>query len=114
MLKPTLLLLCLPLILSGLALSEAFQSGISGKTLSAGNSLLGTPTPTAMFHRRLVEVHLKAPKKKEIVKEQIGDDPVKMFLAFANPTRNPNSIFVYMLMTLYALGKYSESHPPGM
>ena len=60
-----------------------------------------------------MELNLKAPKTKEEEKVKIGDDATKMFLAYANPVRNPNSIFVYLLMGLYALGKYSEAHPHG-
>jgi hypothetical protein len=46
------------------------------------------------------------------------DDPVKkemewdfgLVLLFMNPLRNPNSIFVYMFLILFVLGKYSETH----
>lgn len=37
------------------------------------------------------------------------NDPLELFLAYATPWRNPNSIFVYMLLTLYILGSITES-----
>eukprot|EP00977_Amphora_coffeiformis_P008490 scaffold1923_cov160-Amphora_coffeaeformis.AAC.2 len=36
-------------------------------------------------------------------------DPLQLFLVYMTPWRNPNSIFVYLLIILYALGKYSEA-----
>ena len=33
-----------------------------------------------------------------------------MVLLYLTPWRNPNSIFVYMFLVLYGLGKYSEAH----
>jgi hypothetical protein len=53
-------------------------------------------------------------KKKESAasgpqeKEKVGG--MGLFLLYMTPWKNPNSIFVYMLVTLYALGKYSEAH----
>ena len=111
MLKPAFLVFWLPVIFSGLALSEAFQtapSGVLGKTQSVQSFPSSTLRPA--FHRRSLEANLKGPKKKEEDKEKIGADGMKMFAAYANPMRNPNSIFVYLFMALYALGTYSEAH----
>ena len=33
-----------------------------------------------------------------------------LFLTYMTPWINPNSVFVYLFLTLYALGKYSEAH----
>ena len=116
MLTRTFLLFCLSVILSSLALGEAFQTGgqsvFGVKNAQSVQNPLNIPAQRS-FQRRSVEVNLKAPKKKEEEKEKIGDNASKMFLAYANPIRNPNSIFVYMLTVLYALGKYSEAHPHG-
>ncbi|KAL7559891.1 hypothetical protein ACA910_005388 [Epithemia clementina (nom. ined.)] len=40
-----------------------------------------------------------------------------LFLTYMTPWKNPNSIFVYLFLTLYLLGEYSEAHrtpPPGL
>jgi hypothetical protein len=51
-------------------------------------------------------------KKKTAVpqEKQAVTSNTDLFFLFMNPLRNPNSIFVYMLLILYALGTYSESH----
>jgi hypothetical protein len=36
-------------------------------------------------------------------------DGFRMFLAYATPWRNPNSIFVYLFLIIFLLGKYSEA-----
>lgn len=41
-------------------------------------------------------------------KEKVGG--IGLFFLYMTPWKNPNSIFVYMLLTLYFLGKYSEAH----
>ena len=48
---------------------------------------------------------LCAAKKPE--REKI--EGLDLVLLYLTPWKNPNSIFVYMLLILYALGKYSES-----
>jgi hypothetical protein len=42
------------------------------------------------------------------VKERVSG--IGLFFLYMTPWKNPNSIFVYMLVTLYFLGKYSEAH----
>ena len=51
-------------------------------------------------------------KKKEEAKIETRQvtDPLELFILYATPWRNPNSIFVYLLAGLYVLGKYSEAH----
>lgn len=41
--------------------------------------------------------------------ERQKKDGLWLFLLYMTPWKNPNSIFVYMLMVLYFLGKYSEA-----
>jgi hypothetical protein len=36
-------------------------------------------------------------------------DPIELILLFMTPWRNPNSIFVYMFLILYVLGKMNET-----
>lgn len=38
-------------------------------------------------------------------------DPLELFILFMTPWRNPNSIFIYMLIILNILGKMNESAP---
>ena len=60
----------------------------------------------------------KGGKKKPVTNndEQTNKEKKNAFelvLLYMTPWRNPNSIFVYMFLTLYVLGKYSESHSVG-
>jgi hypothetical protein len=48
-------------------------------------------------------------KKKPVEPEREKNDALGLFLLFMTPWRNPNSIFVYMLLLLYALGKINEA-----
>jgi hypothetical protein len=36
-------------------------------------------------------------------------DPLELIVLFMTPWRNPNSIFVYMFLVLYVLGKMNET-----
>jgi hypothetical protein len=42
-------------------------------------------------------------------KKEKVTDPWQLFLIYATPWRNPNSIFVYMLLILYILGSITEA-----
>ncbi|KAG7342190.1 hypothetical protein IV203_007282 [Nitzschia inconspicua] len=48
-------------------------------------------------------------KKKPVEQEKEKTNALGLFILYMTPWRNPNSIFVYMLLLLYALGKYSEA-----
>ena len=54
----------------------------------------------------------KAPAKKDttsnVVRTKI-DNPVELVLLYMTPWKNPNSIFVYLFLAVFLLGKYSES-----
>jgi hypothetical protein len=43
-------------------------------------------------------------------KEREKNDGIGLLFLYMTPWKNPNSIFVYMLLILYGLGKYSEAH----
>jgi hypothetical protein len=49
-------------------------------------------------------------KKKPEEPEREKNDGLSLFLLYMTPWKNPNSIFVYMLLLLYVLGKSSEAH----
>jgi hypothetical protein len=51
----------------------------------------------------------KTKKTPAAAKKEPVTDPLQLFLAYATPWRNPNSIFVYMLLTLYILGSIEEA-----
>lgn len=48
-------------------------------------------------------------RKSAASKREQVTDPWELFIAYATPWRNPNSIFVYMLLTLYILGSITEA-----
>ena len=54
----------------------------------------------------------KAPAKKDttsnVVRTKI-DNPAELVLLYMTPWKNPNSIFVYLFLAVFLLGKYSES-----
>ena len=58
---------------------------------------------------------LDAKKKKIVEEEEEREQPrgLGLVLLFMTPWRNPNSIFVYMLVIVYGLGKYSELKASG-
>lgn len=52
----------------------------------------------------------KSSKTKKSAASSLSElDGGALLLTYMTPWRNPNSIFVYMLLTVYCLGKYSES-----
>jgi len=55
---------------------------------------------------------LMATKKKkndESKEREKIENPVELLLLYMTPWKNPNSIFVYLFLVVYCLGKYSES-----
>ena len=58
---------------------------------------------------------LDAKKKKIVEEEEEREQPrgLGLVLLFMTPWRNPNSIFVYMLLIVYGLGTYSELKASG-
>ncbi|OEU22655.1 hypothetical protein FRACYDRAFT_232813 [Fragilariopsis cylindrus CCMP1102] len=58
---------------------------------------------------------LDAKKKKIVEEEEEREQPrgLGLVLLFMTPWRNPNSIFVYMFLILYGLGKYGELKASG-
>jgi hypothetical protein len=54
---------------------------------------------------------MKKKEEKKIETRQVTvTDPLKLLILYATPWRNPNSIFVYLFVVLFVLGKYSEAH----
>ena len=43
-------------------------------------------------------------------KEREENDAIGLLFLYMTPWKNPNAIFVYMLLIVYGLGKYSEAH----
>mmetsp|Transcript_13606 Transcript_13606/g.17834 ORF Transcript_13606/g.17834 Transcript_13606/m.17834 type:complete len:119 (+) Transcript_13606:43-399(+) len=55
------------------------------------------------------ELALLAKKGKDEDEENSSSSPLKMLFLYMTPWKNPNSIFVYMFVGLYWLGKISEA-----
>jgi hypothetical protein len=68
--------------------------------------------PLLIMEAKKGSAPLKNKKKGDKTDETLQKmpSPTDLFLAFMTPWRNPNSLFVYMLIILYTLGKYSEAH----
>jgi len=64
------------------------------------NKPVGSTTSTSAL--------LMAAKKKPEAREKI-ENPLELLILYATPWKNPNSIFVYLFVLVYCLGKYSES-----
>lgn len=129
--KPLVLFLLQGFILSGFrSLSAgAFQVINTGAAGIGGNRLymptqqrtLQQQQEAISFDRRIPYSSLsssrpstallagKQKKPSNVKVEPPKVDGLRMFLAYATPWRNPNSIFVYMLLILFLLGKYSEA-----
>jgi hypothetical protein len=82
---------------------------------------MGQPTKTtttlatggvSVARGNMRRTRLFAMKKKEEKKTETRQvtDPLELLILYATPWRNPNSIFVYLFVVLYVLGKYSEAH----
>ena len=67
--------------------------------------------PTSSSRRASTLLEAKKSKKSPGGEEKKTPSPMTLLVAYMTPWRNPNSLFVYMLLTVYALGKYSEAHP---
>jgi hypothetical protein len=63
----------------------------------------------AVTRRTTMFAMKKKDEEKKIEMRQVTD-PLELFILYATPWRNPNSIFVYLFLGLYALGTYSEAH----
>lgn len=78
--------------------SQAFtKSGITANSLKHSNSALLAKKKG----KEVGEASASGDKKKL--------DPLELILLFMTPWRNPNSIFVYMFLILYVLGKMNET-----
>lgn len=103
-LQSVCLLLCFLLMLGQ---SEAFTSpktvNFRRTTTSSGIDAVLTSPPKVSLNAYKKRV----PQAKKEGKEKTS--PLTLFLTYMTPWRNPNSIFVYMFITLYVLGTISEA-----
>ena len=97
-----------PLARSPAATKTIASSGAPSSSHAAFNvadgMCSGTGTGTAIFAA-------KKPKgggTEEGEKKQVVD-PLELFILFMTPWRNPNSIFLYMLIIINILGRMQES-----
>jgi len=73
-----------------------------------GTSTIFTTTALQAIQKKKTNNDSKTKKKPTSKKESVTDS-LQLLLAYATPWRNPNSIFVYMLLTLYILGSIEEA-----
>jgi hypothetical protein len=74
------------------------QDIFNGQTITWKNEMGGSTAILAA----------KKPTNTEEEKKQVVD-PLELFILFMTPWRNPNSIFVYMLIIINILGRMQES-----
>lgn len=97
------------------SLTGAFQTGskiVAGSTNYERRKTSGNLVQSASFVKRSSSMVVLDAKKKVSANEEeerVKKSPLELVLVYMTPWRNPNSIFVYMFMILYALGKYSEA-----
>lgn len=86
---------------------------IPGPELASSSSYTPFAPPTQVGCTSTTTLYAK---KKDLKKKVAPPARKKMdwnlglVFVYMNPVRNPNSIFAYMFLVLYVLGKYSESH----
>lgn len=62
------------------------------------------------MQKRVTSLSLEAKKDKSMPDQKKKNEwDLGLLLVFMTPWRNPNSIFVYMFLILYGLGKMSEA-----
>ena len=84
-------------------------------TLNPGQTTVvqrsGAESPSSLFLFGKNAMTDKNKKKEEITTGTVKQDwDFGLFLVYMTPWKNPNSIFVYLFLTLYLLGEYSEAH----
>lgn len=89
-------------LLCQLEMSDAFTHSPAIRATSAG----GKKVSYGAFQSSC----LPAKRKKDEGKEKLKQEwDVTLLIQFMTPWKNPNSIFVYLFLTLYILGTISES-----
>lgn len=75
------------------------------------SSCAGCPTHH-LLQQRLSGATVFAKKVSRDDSNQESDQPrgISLLILYMTPWRNPNSLFVYLFLTVYLLGKYSETH----
>ena len=91
---------------------SAFQPPVvtvTTRSLSSSVSMEGNRSvPTGKSSTGLNLVNKKQ-KEPEPVVEKEKREGLDLFFLYMTPWRNPNSLFVYIFVILYCLGKYSEA-----
>ena len=82
----------------------ANSRAVSKNIASSGAASLSARADTAVFAAKKP----KGSEAKEGEKKQVVD-PLELFILFMTPWRNPNSIFIYMLLIINILGRMQES-----
>lgn len=78
----------------------------STKVDQRGNLVERKPSTSTISLKASNKKNRKVEAKDETIQQKWN---FSLFLVYMTPWRNPNSIFVYMFLILYCLGKYSES-----
>ena len=95
-----------PTILLLLISARQIESFQLGPKLTQTNK----PTLSLIQSRPYVSsTEVCAKKKEEEPVREKQTNPVELIITYMTPWRNPNSIFVYLFLGVYLLGKYSEA-----
>ena len=109
------ILQALLLVLAVVSCSHAFQPKPPISQKAAASTFSNDDSISLSFHKNSqdyspVSLNLKNksnnPEPEDGKRKQGWD--FSLLFTYMTPWKNPNSIFVYMLLTLYCLGKYSE------
>jgi len=87
--------------------SECDDNGKTTKKIS--RSSIDTALLMAVPNNKNKKSKKQPPAPTTAPKEKMTD-PLQLFFVYMTPWKNPNSIFVYLFIALYALGKYSGAH----
>jgi hypothetical protein len=82
---------------------------ISGLSECSSSTAATTTTALNAKDQKKNVVNKKSAAAPE-AKEREKKDGIGLLFLYMIPWKNPNSIFVYMLLIVYGLGKYSEAH----
>lgn len=85
------------------ALGTLTEKTNQSPSFSPNNMIQPSHFVNALFETALMAK--KTPKEPEREKK----DALGLLILYMTPWKNPNSIFVYMLLLLYGLGTYSEA-----
>ena len=84
------------------------QSTVGKHVASSVNNPFNDVNAQEIMSSTAIFAAKKPNKSTEEEKKQVVD-PLELFILFMTPWRNPNSIFLYMLIILNILGRMQES-----